>query len=287
MRHRRHERVGENVGGDHREDDRHRQRTEEIARHSAQREQRDKGDADAKQGDRRRWHDLVRALGDGGQNILAMLHVAVDVLDRDGRIVDQDADGESKAAERHDIDGLAKQGKRGQRAQNRKRYRNRNDEGRSPAAEKDENHEPCERGRDQSLPHDGADGRSDEVGLISNELEVDAGRKRGLDCGEASLDARNDVERGRRADLENGHQNALAPVELDDIGLRRRTIVDVGDVAHEHDRAVDHLDRQIVEVSDRFGGIVQIDGEFVGADFLSADRIDLVLHGERRADVRG
>ena len=35
----------------------------------------------------------------------------------DGRVVDQDANGESKAAERHDIDGLAKQGKRGQRTQ--------------------------------------------------------------------------------------------------------------------------------------------------------------------------
>ena len=52
-----------------------------------------------------------------------------------------------------------------------------------------QNHEPCERGRDQSLPHDGADGRSDEVGLVRNELEVDAGRKRGFDCREASLDA--------------------------------------------------------------------------------------------------
>ena len=152
---------------------------------------------------------------------------------------------------------------------------------------KTKNHESCERRRDQSLPHDGGDGRFDEVGLVRNELEVDAGRKRGFDCGEASLDARDDVERGRRADLENGHQNALAPVELDDIGLRRRTVVDVGDVAHEHDGAVDHLDRQIVEVRDRLRRIIEIDGEFVGADFLRADRIDLVLQGERRANVRG
>ena len=63
--------------------------------------------------------------------------------------------------------------------------------------------------------------------------------------------------------------------------------MDVGDVAHEHDRAVDHFHRQIVEVRHRLGRIIEIDGEFVSADFLGADRIDLVLQGERLADVNG
>ena len=53
-RHRRHQRIGQDVGGDHRKDDRHRQRPEEIAGDAAQREQRHEGDADAKQSDRRR-----------------------------------------------------------------------------------------------------------------------------------------------------------------------------------------------------------------------------------------
>ena len=97
MRHRRHERVGEDVGGDHREDDRHRQRTEEIAGDAAEREQRREGDADAKQRDRRRRHDFLGAAGDGGQDVLAVfLHVPIDVLDGDGRVVDQDADRERR-----------------------------------------------------------------------------------------------------------------------------------------------------------------------------------------------
>ena len=117
LRHRRHERVGEDVGRDHREHDRHRKRAEEIARHAPEREQRHEGDADAKQGDGRRRHDFLRALGDGRQDVLAMLlHVAVDVLDGDGRVVDEDADSQRKAAERHDVDGLAEQRKRGQGA---------------------------------------------------------------------------------------------------------------------------------------------------------------------------
>ena len=110
MRHRRHQRVGQDVGGDHREHDRHRERAEEIAGDAAEREQRHEGDADAKQRDRRRRHDLLRAPGDGGQNVLAvLLHVAVDVLDRDGRVVDQNADRQRQAAERHHVDGLAEQ----------------------------------------------------------------------------------------------------------------------------------------------------------------------------------
>jgi hypothetical protein len=52
-------------------------------------------------------------------------------------------------------------------------------------------------------------------------------------------------------------------------------------------RAVDHLDRQIVEVRYRLGRIVEIDREFVGADFLRADRSDQILQGERIAHVSG
>ena len=288
MRHGRHERVGEDVGGDHREDHRHRERAEEIARHPAEREQRHEGDADAKQGDRRRRHDLLGAAGDGGQNVLAMLlHVAVDVLDRDGRVVDQNADRQRQAAERHDVDGLAEHGQRGQRTEHGQRDRNRDDQGRAPAAEKDEDHQSGERGRDQSFAHDRGDGRFDELGLVSDEGQVDPGREGRFDRRQARLDAVDDVERGCGADLEDRHQDALAPVELNDIGLRRRAVMDVGDVAHEHDRAVDHLDRQIVEVRDRLGQVIEVDGEFVGADFLGADRIDLVLQGERIADIDG
>ena len=40
-------------------------------------------------------HDLLRAARDGGDDVLAHLfHVTVDVLDRHGRVVDENADGE-------------------------------------------------------------------------------------------------------------------------------------------------------------------------------------------------
>ncbi len=41
-------------------------------------------------------------------DLLALLEMLVDVLDRHGRIVHQDADRQRKPAERHDVDGLAR-----------------------------------------------------------------------------------------------------------------------------------------------------------------------------------
>ena len=286
MRHRRHEGVGQSVGGDHREDDRHRQRTEEIAGDAAEREQRREGDADAKQRDRRRRHDFLGAPGDGGQDILAvLLHVPVDVLDGDGRVVDQDADRERETAERHHVDRLPEQRQRDQGTENRQRYRHGDDERRAPAAEKDEDHERGQRRGDQPFANDGGNRGFHEIGLVADEGERDSGRERGLNRRKPVLDAGDDVEGRGGADLEDRHQHALASVELDDVGLRRRSVVDVGNVAHEDDGAVDHLDRHVVEVGDRLGRIVEVEGEFVGADLLRPDRRDLVLPGERIADI--
>ncbi len=47
------------------------------------------------------------AVENGRLQLLALLQVPVDVLDRHRRVVDQHADGERQAAERHDVDRLA------------------------------------------------------------------------------------------------------------------------------------------------------------------------------------
>ena len=55
----------------------------------------------------RRQRDLLRAVENRRLDVLALLEVIVDVLDGHRRIVDQDADRQRKAAQRHDVDGLA------------------------------------------------------------------------------------------------------------------------------------------------------------------------------------
>ena len=66
-------------------------------------------DADAERRDERRHGDLLRAVEDRLHEPLALVQVAVDVLDLDGRVVDQDADGQRHAAERHHVERLAQQ----------------------------------------------------------------------------------------------------------------------------------------------------------------------------------
>ena len=51
-------------------------------------------------------HDLLRAVEDGGLDVLALLEMPVDVLDGDGCIVDQNADGQRQSAQRHDVERL-------------------------------------------------------------------------------------------------------------------------------------------------------------------------------------
>ena len=62
LRHRRHQRAREHVGGEHREHDRFGQRHEQIARDAGEEEHRHEHDADAQRRDERRDGDLLRAV---------------------------------------------------------------------------------------------------------------------------------------------------------------------------------------------------------------------------------
>ena len=60
------------------------------------------------------------AVHDGGLDILALLEMPVDVLDGDGGVVDQDADGQRQAAQGHDVQRLAERREQRDRAQDRR-----------------------------------------------------------------------------------------------------------------------------------------------------------------------
>ena len=64
--------------------------------------------------------------------------------------------------------------------------------------------------------------------------------------------------------------------------------MDVGDVAHENDRAVDRLDRHVVEIGHGLGRIVEVDRELVSANLPCVPTgLILILQGERLANVYG
>src|SRR5581483_6067871 len=99
-RHGRHERLRQDKGGEHSEAGRLREGDEEITRDPGQEEHRNEHNADTESGNQNRNGDLGTALQDGVAQVMTFLKVTLDVLDRDGGIVDQDADGQRQAAER-------------------------------------------------------------------------------------------------------------------------------------------------------------------------------------------
>ena len=84
------------------------QRREQIASDAAELEHRHEDDAQAEQRHKGRNNNLLRAVEDGLFDFLALFEMIINVLDGHRPVVDQNADGKSEAAERHDVDGLAK-----------------------------------------------------------------------------------------------------------------------------------------------------------------------------------
>ena len=104
---RRHQRPRQEVGRDHREHHRLGQRHEQEARHAREEEHRHEHDADAQRRDEGRHADLAGADEDRLVQLGAQVQVALDVLDRHDRLVDQDADRQREAAQRHQVERLA------------------------------------------------------------------------------------------------------------------------------------------------------------------------------------
>ena len=63
--------------------------------------------------------NLRRTVKDRLLQFLACFKIAIDVLNGDGGVVDQDAYRQRQAAQRHDVDGLVQRVEHDQRAQNR------------------------------------------------------------------------------------------------------------------------------------------------------------------------
>ncbi len=175
---RRHQRARQHIGSGQRQHHRFGQRPEQITGDAAKPEHWHEGDADTEQRHRRRHNDLLGAIENGGFDRLALLEVPVDVLDGDGSVVDQNADRERQATERHDVDGFAQQRKAGQRRQDGQRDRERDDQRRAPAAEEQQDHHPGQRRCDHAFPDHAGYRIGDENRLIADRGQLQAARQR-------------------------------------------------------------------------------------------------------------
>jgi hypothetical protein len=80
FRHYRHQGARQDIGRDHREDHRFRERPKKIAGNTAKTKHRHESDANAKHRDRSRDHDLPRAVENGLFDWFALLEMKVDVF---------------------------------------------------------------------------------------------------------------------------------------------------------------------------------------------------------------
>ena len=285
LRHGRHQCARQDERPDHGEHHRQRHRHEQEPRDPGQEEHRHEHDADAQQRDERRRHDLVRAVEDRGFYVLALLEVPVDVLDGHGRIIDEDADREREAAERHDVEGLADQRQHDDGAEHGERNRNGDDQRRPPASEKQQDHHAGQKRRDHALECDAGNGVAHEDRLIADQPDLQGIGQRVADFGDLFLDAADDVQSGHRSGLQHHHQHRPAAIDVNDIGLRRIAVPDVCDVVNIDHGAIGGLDRQIAEAFDRQRRVVQVDGIFELADLLRAHRGNDVLRRQRIGDI--
>src|SRR5215470_14097825 len=113
----------------------------------------------------------------------------IDILDRDGRIVDENTDRERKSAQGHDVERLAKRGEGRDRAKDRKWNRRRDDDRRTPASEKDEDHDAREGGSYDALDNDAVHRPAYEHRLIADLRYLERGRQGRLDLLQLFLDA--------------------------------------------------------------------------------------------------
>ncbi len=90
-----------------------------------------------------------------------------------------------------------------------------------------------------------------------------------------------DVERRRVADLLDRQQRRARPVDPDDVGLRRKAVADVRDVADVDRVGADRPDRQVVQLLDRLRAGVEVDVVLGAADLLRAARQNQVLQADR------
>src|SRR5204863_3070378 len=103
------------------------------------------------------------------------------------------------------------------------------------------------------------------------------GGQRGFDSRQRILHPLDDVERGGIRGFEDSQQRRAYPVLRDDACLHGETVAHLRHIADVHHRAIDLLDRKIVEHVEHFGAAVETDVVFAIADLLGARGQDNVL----------
>src|SRR6185312_9492144 len=159
-------------------------------------------------------------------------------------------------------DGLADEAEDDDRGEDRERDGDRDDQGRAPRTEEEQDHQAGKSGGDDGFAHDSADGGSYEERLVADGSDFEAWGKGFFDLRQKAEHAFDHGERGGRAGFENAEKNAAVSVLANDVGLRDETVGDCGNVADVNHRTIDLLDGNVREALDGGGRTVKADVVF-------------------------
>ena len=169
----RHEHPRENERAHHREAHGQREWNEERLSDSRHEKRRNEDRKNAEQSQQlglqnfRRWHPTLRAPW------FSQCEMGMNVFDRDGRLVDENADGESQASERHDVHGLMTDPKAEQCETERERDIQRDDQNASRIAQKKQDHQSGEQRPDRPFEKQGANCVFDVDRLVELVVDLD------------------------------------------------------------------------------------------------------------------
>src|SRR5713226_484152 len=253
------DRPGKQVRGQHSENHGFGERHKEIPRDAGQQEHRSKHNADRECGHEGGCGDLRCAVEDNFIHVLLWfrLAVAVDVLDLNGRVVYQDANRQSEPTECHNVDRFSNRAKRNDGGQDCQRDGGRDDNGASPTAQKNKNHESGQARGNQRFPDDAADCATNKYGSIGQRCYIELRWNRGLDLRQQCLNAVDYVQGCRVARLVEVQQDGALSVDAHDIRLRGEAIAHPGDIFDVNRSAANRLDRDSVQVGNCLGCCVE------------------------------
>src|SRR5258708_2589005 len=210
------------VRGEHGEHHGLGQRNEKKFGYAGQEEHGHKHDADTQRGNEGGHGNLRCAIQNGGLQIFAHGQVAVDVFNFNRGVVHEDSDRQGQPSEGHEVEGLAERGERDDRAENRKRNGDGDDQRAAPVAEEQKDHGGGKAGRCQSFAHHALDRGTHEQRLVEQGLHlqvVGQGRRNPLQAG---FDVADDVESGSAAVAHDGDQRSTLDIVSDiKAGLKR------------------------------------------------------------------
>ena len=209
----------------------------------------------------------------------------MNIFNRHGGVIHENADGQREAAEGHEVDGFAEGAQGGDGTEHRERNGKGNDERAAPGTEEQQNHQGGEGGGNDALAQDTADGGAHKHGLIGKFLDVEVGRDGVHHARQGFFDTGHDVERGGGAGFHDGEQGAAHAVLAHGILLGRIAIVHLGDIVEIDGRAIDHLDGQVVHFVNEAGIGIHHHAVFGAAHFGGAAGEDEVLCADGIHDI--